>query len=270
MGLERGNISVEGAAEYTEDRFLGNALSITQPREGFRAGSDAVLLGAAVEAKAGESLLDVGCGVGTAGFCALHRLPECHLWGVELQAELAALARLNLEKNGFAEKTSVVEADIGNRSSFAGVTGPGGKPFLEAGFDHILTNPPFYGKGRARSAKTENKTLAHIEGSVALPEWLQFCVARAKSKGTVTVIHRADRLGDILAVLQKGCGRLKVVPLWPEAGQSAKRVIVQGIKGDKSPLELTRGLILHEKDGTPTAAATAIAREGAALKSMLS
>ena len=149
------------------------------------------------------------------------------------------------------------------------MSGPGDKPFLEAGFDHVLTNPPFYGKGRARSAKTENKTLAHIEGSVALPEWLQFCVARAKSKGTVTVIHRADRLGDILTALQKGCGRLKVIPLWPEVSQSAKRVIVQGVKGDKSPLELTRGLILHEKDGTPTAAATAIAREGAALKSFL-
>ncbi|MDF2366824.1 methyltransferase [Sneathiella sp.] len=269
MGQEQPNIPLKKAVDYTDDHFLGNALKITQPKEGFRAGSDAVLLAAMISAKAGESLLDVGCGVGTAGFCALHRLPDCHLWGLELQGELVALARLNAEQNSFVGRSSFIEADIGARTSFAGMDGPGGKPFLEAGFDHVFTNPPFYGKGRARSAKTEIKTLAHIEGSVALPEWLQFCVARAKSKGTVTVIHRADRLGDILVALQKGCGRIRVVPLWPEAGQSAKRVIVQGIKGDKSPLELTRGLVLHEKDGTPTAAATAIAREGAALKSFL-
>ena len=269
MGMERYEISRGEASRYTEDLFLGNALKITQPKEGFRAGSDAVLLGAMISARAGESLLDVGSGVGTAGFCALHRLPECKLWAVELQAELAALARHNAEQNGFAAKTSVIEADIAARTSFAGEVGPKEKPFLEAGFDHVFTNPPFYGKGRARVAKSEIKTLAHIEGSVTLPEWLQFCMARAKSKGTVTVIHRADRLGDILTTLQAGCGRLKVVPLWPEAGQSAKRVIVQGVKGDKSPLEMTRGLILHEKDGSPTAAATAIAREGVALQSVM-
>jgi len=269
MTIDQSGGSVRDASSYTEDHFLGNALHITQPKDGFRAGSDAVLLAAMISARAGESLLDVGCGVGTAGFCALNRLPDCRLWGIELQSELATLARLNAEKNGFAERARFVEADIGERASFRSETGPGDKAFLEAGFDHVFTNPPFYGKGRARVAKTETKTLAHIEGSVALPEWLQFCVARARSKGTVTVIHRADRLGDILSVLQKGCGRLRIVPLWPEAGQSAKRVIVQGIKGDKSPLELTRGLVLHEKDGSPTAAATAIARKGATLQSVM-
>jgi tRNA1(Val) A37 N6-methylase TrmN6 len=267
--MERGNISKGNMSPYSEDRFLGNALKITQPKDGFRAGSDAVLLAAMISAEGRQSLLDVGSGVGTAGFCALHRLPDCDLWGIELQAELAALARVNAEENGFAAKTTVIEADLGERATFAGQAGPKGKPFLEAGFDHVFTNPPFYGKGRARASKTEIKTLAHIEGSVALPEWLQFCVARAKSKGTVTVIHRADRLGDILSVLQKGCGRLKVIPLWPDAEQSAKRVIVQGVKGDKSPLEMTRGLVLHEKNGSPTAAATAIAREGASLQSVM-
>lgn len=269
MTIEQTDRSARDATSYTEDHFLGNALHITQPRDGFRAGSDAVLLAAMISARPGESLLDVGCGVGTAGFCALNRLPDCRLWGIELQAELATLARLNAERNRFSGRAQFVEADIAARPSFRSEKGPGDKPFLEAGFDHVFTNPPFYGKGRARVAKTETKTLAHIEGSVALPEWLQFCVARAKSKGTVTVIHRADRLGDILTALQKGCGRLKVVPLWPDGTQPAKRVIVQGIKGDKSPLELTRGLVLHEKDGSPTAAATAIAREGATLQSVM-
>lgn len=253
----------------TADRFLGGALTLMQPKEGYRAGSDAVLLAAAVNALAGQSLLDVGCGVGAAGFCALHRLPGCRLWGIELQEELAALARANAERNGLQDRVQIVTADILHRKTFGATPGPGGKSLLEAGFDHVFTNPPYYSRGRAQEAKTQVKTLAHIEGSVALPEWLQFCVARAKSKGTVTVIHRADRLAEVLQVLSIGCGSLKIIPLWPEAGQSAKRVIVQGIKGDKGPLELMRGLVLHEKDGKPTRAAEQISRAGVSLKEVL-
>ncbi len=254
----------------TTDRFLGGALSVTQPRDGFRAGSDAVLLAAAVEAKAGETLLDVGAGVGTAGLCALHRLGDCALWGIEVQSELAALAVQNAAENGFSGQMRIIEADIGARKSFAEQAGPGGKSFLEAGFDHVFTNPPFYGKGRGRDAKTAGRTLARIEGSVPLQDWLQFCVARTKPKGTVTVIHRAERLQEILSLLSSGCGSLKVIPLWPEAGAAAKRVIVQGIKGDKGPLELTAGLVLHESGGKPTEAAERISRFGATFTDVLS
>tara|TARA_R110002095_G_scaffold216278_1_gene212802 strand:- start:4274 stop:5083 length:810 start_codon:yes stop_codon:yes gene_type:complete len=260
----------ELAESLTMDRFLGGSLSVTQPRDGFRAGSDAVLLAAAVEAKHGETLLDVGTGVGTAGLCALHRLGGCTLWGIELQPELAALAIKNADANGLAEKMRIIEADIGDRKSFTGHKGPGDKLFLEAGFDHVFTNPPFYGKGRGRDAKTTGRTLARMEGSVPLQDWLQFCVARTKPKGTVTVIHRAERLHEILALLSSGCGSLKVIPLWPEAGAAAKRVIVQGIKGDKGPLELTAGLVLHETGGKPTEAAECISRFGATFTDVLS
>ncbi|WP_373089207.1 tRNA1(Val) (adenine(37)-N6)-methyltransferase [Sneathiella sp.] len=253
----------------TTDRFLGGSLTLLQPREGYRAGSDAVLLAAAVMAGMGDTLLDVGCGVGTAGFCALHRVPDCHLWGIELQPELLAVAERNAVQNGFGDRAHMIAADIGERKAFAGLRGPGGKPLLEVGFDHVMTNPPFYGKGRAQAAKTPIKTLAHIEGSVALPEWLQFCVARAKTKGRITVIHRADRLGDVIKALSIACGSLTVIPLWPDGETSAKRVIVQAVKGVKGPLELTRGLVLHEKSGKPTLAAEQISRRGASLKDVL-
>lgn len=267
--IEKRSLPETAGEGLTRDMFLGGALSILQPRDGFRAGSDAVLLASAVEAKAGESLLDIGAGVGTAGLCALYRLAGIELWGIELQDDLAELARLNAANNDFAGRSHIIAADIGARQSFRGVAGPMGKSFLEAGFDHVITNPPFFGRGRARETKTEGRTLARVEGHVSLADWLKFAVARAKSRGTVTVIHRAERLGEILAGLGAGCGRLRVIPLWPEAGMPAKRVIVTGLKGDKGPLELTAGLVLHETGGKPTTAADAISRRGAALRDVL-
>lgn len=255
--------------ETTTDGFIDNALKIKQPQQGYRAGSDAVLLAAAIEAGGSVSVLDVGCGVGTAGFCLLHRLPEAMLWGLELQPELAVLAVENADINGFSQRAQFLQVDVGNRQAFQSASGPNNKPLLEAGFDHVITNPPFYEKGRANTARTLSKTLAHIEGNVDLAGWLQFCVARTKSKGKVTVIHRADRLADILTALSLPCGNISVLPLWPDEKTSAKRIIVQAVKGGKGPLEIQRGLILHELDGVHSHQADEILRRGTSLHDVL-
>ncbi|USG62775.1 methyltransferase [Sneathiella marina] len=251
--------------QITIDGFLGNKLKIKQPHNGFRAGSDAVLLASAVETTGAISVLDVGCGVGTAGLCLLHRLPEATLWGLEVQPDLAELGRENAALNDLSARTHILRADMADRTVFRKIQGPDNKPFLEAGFDHVITNPPFYEKGRAQSAQSTTKTLAHIESNVDLAAWLQFCVARVRSKGKVTVIHRTDRLAEILSVLSGQCGSLRVIPLWPDAESSAKRVIVQALKGGKGPLELKNGLILHDGDGLPTHPAELILRHGASL-----
>ncbi len=251
----------------TIDGFLDGSLNIRQPKTGFRAGSDAVFLGASVQ-QAG-TLLDVGCGVGTAGFCALHRLTEAELWGLELQEMLAELATANAEDNGYGARSHFTQADIADRASLKTIPGPSGKPLLETGFDQIITNPPFYERGRARPAETENKSIAHIEGDVDLKDWLQFCVARLKPKGRISLIHRADRLAEILSVLSEGCGNIEVIPLWPDEETPAKRIIVRAVKGSKAPLELNHGLILHHPDGRPTDTANQLLRQGWALDDVL-
>lgn len=255
--------------ETTTDGFLNGTLTICQPKFGFRAGSDAVLLAASVNGKDGQTILDVGCGVGTAGLCAIKRLNGCQLWGVELQSELAGLAEVNAAINSLTDRTHFIAASIAEKRVFKGIEGPRGGAFLEVGFDHVITNPPFYEKGRARAAATETKTLSHIEGELLLEGWLRFCVARTKPKGKVSVIHRADRLGDIINALSFGCGRLQIIPLWPDAATPAKRVIVRGIKGDRGPLTLDRGLVLHQPDGSPTPVADQILREGRAFEGLI-
>ncbi len=250
---------------WTEDGFLGGKLTLRQPEKGFRAGSDAVLLAAAVNIGATESLLDVGCGVGTAGLCVKYRVPDCRLWGIEFQQELAAAARENARRNHLGRNLTIIDADICQRAQFKAHTGPSGRSFLSEGFDHVISNPPFYADGQAQASPSDVKSRAHIEGEADLAFWIAFCIARIKPKGCFTLIHRTDRLPEILCEMGRGCGSLTIIPLWPNAAVPAKRVIVQGIKSDRGPALLQSGLTLHEPDGRPTLLSEKILRDGAAL-----
>jgi tRNA1(Val) A37 N6-methylase TrmN6 len=79
------------------------------------------------------------------------------------------------------------------------------------------------------------------------------------------VIHRADRLDEVLAGLAGRAGAVVVIPLWPKAGEAAKRVVVQARRGARTPLRLAPGVVLHQADGSATPAAQALLRDGQAL-----
>ena len=107
---------------------------------------------------------------------------------------------------------------------------------------------------------------AHVESKLNLADWVKNCLVMLKNGGCLTIIHRADRLGDLLAALGQKVGDVVVYPLWPKAdGRPAKRILVQGWKGAKGPLKLARGLIVHEADGRYSQIASAVLRGGKAM-----
>lgn len=239
----------------TEDHFLGGRLVIRQPVNGYRAGSDPMFLAAAVPGRAGERVLDLGCGVGTASLCLLARLPELQVVGLELQPGLAGLARANAEANGLADRFRVAEGCL---------TEPPADIAYHA-FDHVITNPPWYEPGTIRPPAAESKAIGHME-EVELAQWLKQAVRFLKPKGRLFVVHRADRLGGILAGLNPlKVGEVRVFPLWPKEGKAATRVVVAARKDAKTPLEVMPGLLLHHADGTYTDKADDILRRGAGL-----
>jgi len=246
----------------TIDGVLGGRLRIRQPAAGYRLAIDPVLLAAAVPARPGDWVLDVGCGVGTAGLCLAARVDGVRVSGIDLQCDMVALAAASASDNGLAGRVDFITGDL--------LRPP---PSLSAGaFDHVMANPPFAAAGRGNPPPDPTKATAAVEGEARLADWLRFCLAMVRPKGSVTLIHRADRLDECLALMRQGLGGLTVFPLWPggipaadHGPKPAKRVIVSGRKGIAAPLTLMPGLVLHGADGIYTEAAERVLRDGAAL-----
>ncbi|PKU22261.1 tRNA1(Val) (adenine(37)-N6)-methyltransferase [Telmatospirillum siberiense] len=241
--------------EVSEDALLDGRVKFRQPVDGYRAAIDPVFLAAAVPAKDGQSVLDVGSGVGAASLCLAARVPGARLFGLEAQPPLVALARENIAMNGM---TGRVESLIGSLQAPPPRLAPGS-------FHHVMTNPPYQALDEGRASPHPGKAMANQEGEVDLAAWMRFAINMLQPKGTLVVVYRADRLDDLLAALNRRVGEIVILPLWPKAGRPAKRVLLRARKGVSSPVTLLPGMILHEEDGRYSASADAVLRHGAAL-----
>ncbi len=239
----------------TEDRLLGGRVRLVQAAAGYRVAIDPVLLAAAVPAAPGQRVLDLGCGSGAAAFCLLARIEGLEAVGLESDPATAELARGNAAANGVADRFEIHLGDV-----------QAPPPALQAAaFDQVLLNPPYLDPRRARLPLEPGRRRSHAEASAGLADWLDLALRRLLDKGHLTLIHRAERLDEILALLAGRAGGVQVCPLWPSAAAPAKRVILRARKGARAPLTLHPGLVLHEPGGGYTAAAEAVLRDAAPL-----
>lgn len=248
--------------DLTDDAFLDGQLHILQPRAGYRAGVDAVLLAAAIPAglEPGARVLDLGAGVGTVGLCAARRLAQIHVTLLEALPAMAAMAAENIARNGLLARARIVTGDV---------TAPG-RLLEEAGcpveaFQCVVANPPFHVEGHGTPASGDVKAAAHAMPENALDRWVRAMARHACPGGTAIMVHKAEALGEILAAFSSRFGALRILPVYPRPGAKAIRVIVSGIKGSRAPLELRDGFVLHESGQHFTSEAARILRSGGGL-----
>jgi tRNA1(Val) A37 N6-methylase TrmN6 len=245
----------EAAPALTEDRLLGGRVRLRQPASGYRVAIDPVFLAASVPAEPHQTILDVGCGAGAAMLCLAARVPQCRIVGLETQRELVRLAGDNAILNCMEARVSAMIGDL--------LHAP---PRLSPGaFDHVMANPPYLERGQANPLASRGKAEATIEGAADLAAWVRFALAMARPKGSVTFVHRADRIDALLAEIAGRAGGVVVYPLWPAQGRPAVRVLVRARKQVGAPARLAPGLILHEADGRLSGAAEGVLREGRGL-----
>ncbi len=241
----------------TEDRLLDGRVRLLQAAGGYRVAIDPVILAAAVPARAGETALDLGCGTGAAALCLLARVPGVAITGLECDPATAGLARDNAAANRVSDNFRILEGEVQAPP----------QALRAARFDHVLINPPYLDPARARLPRDADRRRSHGETAVGLADWLDLGLRRLRDDGTLSVIHRAERLDQILAVLSGRTGDLVIFPLWPGGAEAkpAKRIVLRARKGSRSPLSLHPGLVLHRPDGGYTAAAEAVLRDAAPL-----
>lgn len=234
---------------FTDDTLLGGQVRLRQPAAGYRAGIDAVFLAAAVPARSGDRVLDLGVGTGATALCLIQRVAGVTVTGLEREPAYAALARHNARVNGWADRLRVIEGDVA------------APPDLGV-FDHVLTNPPFLEDGQGTRARDPARAAAH-SGDVPLAAWLALAGRCLKPGGTLTVVFPARREADVLAGLPAGA--VTILPLVPRAGRAPKRLILQVHSGAAPRITRRPGLVLHGDAPGFTPAAESILREGRAL-----
>lgn len=217
------------AADLTEDGFLGGRLTIVQPRDGYRAAVDPVLLAASVGAQAGQLVLDLGCGAGVAGLCLARRVPRIELTGMELQPDYADLSRRNAAANGMAMR--VIEADLASSG-------------IRDAFDHILMNPPYFAPGTGTPADDAGRETA-LREATPLADWLRFSARRLRPGGWLHVVQLIARLPDVLAALPSTMGSVAVLPIASRVDRPAGRFILRARKGGRAAFVMAAPLVLH-------------------------
>jgi tRNA1(Val) A37 N6-methylase TrmN6 len=223
---------------------LNKRLALMQAPDGFKTSIDAVLLAAACPAKTGQRVLDMGCGVGSAGLCLARRV-DVALTGFDVQEAHVAMATENAALNEL--EGAFETADV--------------REFEAAPFDHIICNPPYLDAGGHVRSPSAEKAMAmgHLETS--LQDWLDRANQLLKHGGTLSMIHRADMVDEVIKGLKNRFGRVEIFPLFPKVGAPAKRVIIRAVRNSKSTALIHQGLILHEDDGGYSAAADKVLRD---------
>jgi tRNA1(Val) A37 N6-methylase TrmN6 len=238
-------------AGITEDLFLDGKLRLRQPKRGHRAGHDAILLAAATPAKPGDRVADFGAGVGAAGLAVATRVPRVRCLLTEIDGELCALARENAALNSLHAEAHVLDV-AGSAESFAAA---GLHP---DSVDAVLMNPPFNDASRNRPSPDITRQVAHLAEEGMLARWIHAARRVLKPGGTLTLIWRAEGLGEVLGELGRGFGGVRVLPVHPGATKPAIRVLVSAIKGSGATMSVRPGLILNGEDGSASPEARAV------------
>ncbi|WP_425100951.1 tRNA1(Val) (adenine(37)-N6)-methyltransferase [Tropicibacter sp. S64] len=212
--------------------FLGGRVRLWQPKTGYRAGIDPVLLAASIPARPGQSVLELGCGAGPALCCLGVRVPGLGLAGVDVQDAYANLAKDNLRENRldgdiWTSDLTELPADLRQLS-----------------FDHVMANPPYFHENRRRSAADAGREAGRA-GAVPLEDWVGVASRRLKPQGFATFIQRVERLPELLAAMRMSLGSLELMPLFPREGRGPRLILARGRKGGRADFRFHSGLVLH-------------------------
>jgi tRNA1(Val) A37 N6-methylase TrmN6 len=214
--------------------LLDGKVIAKQAETGFRSGLDAVLLGASIDIKPEHVGMEFGCGSGAAMLVAAFHNKISRFQGFDSDHVMLGFADENIAANGWTDRVVAFWEDVAS---------PG-----HLGLAHqVFFNPPYYDDASKMIVPKKEKQKAYMAEAAPLESWIKLANRVLTPKGRMTLIHRADRLDDILAISKKWFGDVVIKPVAPYADQPAKRVIVSARKGVNGPMKLLPPLVLHDR-----------------------
>ncbi len=234
------------------DDLQYKGLKIIQNTEGFCFGIDSVLLTEfAKDMKKNKTIVDLGTGTGIIGILLTKKVEASKVIGVELQKDVAQMAKRSVELNNLQNVMQIINEDVHSLS------------LEKNSFDYIVTNPPYKKKGTGIINKEDKQLISRHETTVNLEEWIEVASNLLKDNGAIYMVHRPERLNEIIQDLRK----YKLEPkrirfVYPKKNKDANLVLIKAVKYANEFLKVEKPLIIYNEDGSYTDEILKIYEEG--------
>lgn len=216
-----------------------DGLKIIQEDRYFCFGIDAVLLSDFVKANSTQSILDIGCGNGILPLLLTGKKKGKNIVGIEIQAELANLALENVRLNKLEDRISIVNIAI--------------QDYINTQFDVIVTNPPYMKYGSGIDSDNKENLIARFEKYLKIEDLFVSVKRLLKERGSLFMVHRADRIVDIMCEARKNFIEPKEIRfIKSKINDTPKLVLIKFIKGAGAFLKILPDLVIYEQDGIYT------------------
>ena len=211
--------------------------------EHFKLGTDSVLLAAFANAASAHRGIDLGCASGAVALLLLCGNERLHMTGLEIVPEAAALARENMEKNGFSARAEIVCGDIRRHREL----------FRSGEFDLVVSNPPYFPLGSGRLSPDKERAAARGETDCTLSAICAAAAFLCRTGGRVCFVHKPERLSELFCAMSARGIEPKRLRLVCHTQNSAPNlVLVEGRRGGNPGLKIEPALVLRNPDGTET------------------
>ncbi len=234
--------------------MLWNGYRIIQDDQFFKLGQDSMLLSAFAVPPHRARVLDLGCGNGALGILLhmrnIHK--NLRITGLELQPEVAELARENLRMNGMEQTAEIITGDLKRHKQL----------YPTGAFDYIICNPPYFSENSGYRTRAKHKQTARQEFSCSLEDVVQAAAYFVKFGGRAAFVYRPERVCELISVLQSRDlqpKRLRFVHQHAASAPSA--VLLEARRGSAPGVQVLPPLLVCGEDGTHTAEYRAIYHE---------
>lgn len=209
--------------------------------EHFKLGTDSVLLADFVNTNTHRRAIDLGCGSGILPLLLLYRTTALSFTGIELDPEAAQTARDNLAANGLGERARIVTGDIRRCREL----------FASGEFDLVVSNPPYFAQNSGRESPDSKKAAARGEASCTLSDLCRAAAYLCRTGGTFCLVHRAERLTDVLCTLREnGLEPKRLRTVSHNANKEPALVLIEAKRGAAPGLKMLPPLFVRNPDGT--------------------
>lgn len=229
--------------EQVDDLDFKN-LKIIQKRKGFKFGMDSVLISNFAKIRKKDAVVaDLGTGTGIISILITAKNNLSKVYGFEIQKEVAEMAKRNIRLNKMTNLIDIKNVDLIGLS----------KTEFRKKFDVVITNPPYKKKNTGFQNENENKLISRHEVKCTLNDVIFESSQILKDYGIFYMVHRPDRLAEIIDILRKNKLEPKEIQLvYPNIKGNANLVLIKAVKCGKVYLRILEPLIIYDQNGKYT------------------